>query len=113
VRAERATERADAADQRARDQRAPVDAELAQLRLDHEQRSSALTDRAQAAEIAHQRADAAFSAEARLRTQLETQLATTERRLAAVEQAAKRPPRSSPDLYASLLASLLANLLAG
>ncbi|MCA1678499.1 MAG: hypothetical protein LC777_05880 [Actinobacteria bacterium] len=106
VRAERATQRADAADERARDQRAALDVELAQLRLDHEQRVSALTDRAQAAEIAQQRADAALSAERQLRTQLQTQLSSTEQRLAgaekardaaiaAVEQAAKRPPRSS------------------
>jgi hypothetical protein len=106
LRAERASERADAADERARDQRAALDVELAQLRVDHEQRSSALTDRAQAAEIAHERADAALSAERQLRTQLQTQLSSTEQRLAgaekardaaiaAVEQAAKRPPRAS------------------
>jgi chromosome segregation ATPase len=80
-------QRADATEQRARDERAALSEQLATVREDLEQRLAALSDRAQAAELAREHAETALGAGEQLRAQLQQQLATTEKRLAAAEKA--------------------------
>ena len=93
---------------RARKDRAGVERDLDRLRQDLDARLAAQHERAQTADVARERAQAALDADRELRAQLDSQLKDTQKRLTAaekardaaiatVEQAARgRTPRREP-----------------